>query len=561
MPSDRTLRLRDRAPYLVPLLLVACGDSTPSTDASWTFRDVTAECGVDLHYTFGDDEFNFILEDSGSGVVAFDYDGDDVLDLYFVNCVWLEGVSDPAHSDRANARNQLYRGRGDGTFENVTDAAGEGDGGYGMGAVAADADGDGDQDLYVLNYGPNVFYRNDGGGKFTDVTAELGLAGPERLNGQVKWSVNGLFLDYDRDGDLDLYVANYLAFDPTYVDPNLPEEYPYAGPQSYGGQASLLYRNDGERFTDVTQEVGLLRADGKTIGANFADFDGDGVMEIFEAVDDMQNYLFHGRADGTFEEIAQVAGAAFDGTGKSSASMHPSIGDFDGDGDFDVFVPDLEFGCLYRNEGGMSFQPATAAHGLNPGLKASGWGSSFADFDNDGDLDLMIVFGGAFFADAGELDRLFLNDGTGQFTDATADVGGYFETRNTGRGLACGDFDGDGDLDFAINGKDVDGVPNVVLNDLPAGNHWLFVKLTGTRSNRDGIGARLELTAGGKTQVRRVAGSDAYLSQGDRRVHFGLGSETGIEKLRVLWPSGAEQEVTVDGVDRVVEVVEPETGG
>jgi hypothetical protein len=535
----------------------SCGPSEGPGAEAWAFHDVTSGCGVDFRYTFGDDEFSSILEDSGSGVATFDYDGDGHLDLYFVNCVWLEGVSDPAQRENVDAVNRLYRGRGDGTFEDVTQPAGVGDGGYGMGAAVGDYDGDGDADLYVLNFGPNVMYRNDGDGSFTDVTAELGLAGPEQLNGCVKWSVNGMFLDYDRDGDLDLYVANYLAFDPAYVDPDLPEEYPYAGPNSYGGQASLLYRNDGGRFTDVTAEVGLLREGGKTMGANASDFDGDGLLDLFEAVDDMQNYLFHGRADGTFEEIAEVSGAAYDGQGNSSASMHPSIGDFDADGDMDVFVPDLEFGCLYRNEGDLRFEVVTAQVGLDPGLRASGWGSTFADFDNDADLDLLIVFGGAFSADAGELDRLFLNDGRGRFTDATKQLGPYFRTRNTGRGLALGDFDSDGDLDFAINTKDVDGAPNVVRNDLPAGNHWLRVALVGTRSNRDGIGARVELTAGGRTQVRVVSRSDAYLSQGDVRAHFGLGATTTVDSLRVRWPSGAVQDVGVEGVDRVLEVVEP----
>ncbi len=544
---------------LSPFVLVACGSSQEPADPSWVFREVTAGCGVDFRYTFGDEEFSSILEDTGSGVATFDYDGDEVLDLYFVNCAWVEGISDPAFAKQnAGARNQLYRGRGDGTFENVTERAGVGDDGYGMGVLVADADGDGDQDLYVLNYGPNVFYRNEGQGRFSDATDELGLAGPEQLNGLTKWSVNGLFLDHDRDGDLDLYVANYLAFDPTYVDPGLPEEYPYAGPASYGGQASLLYRNDGGRYTEVTREAGLLREGGKTMGANFADFDGDGRLEIIEAVDDMPNYLFRGQSDGSFEEVAEAAGVAYDGYGRSSASMHPSVGDFDGDGDFDVFVPDLEFGTLYRNEGGTRFEEAAAEQGLDPGTKASGWGSTFADFDNDGDLDLLIVFGGAFSAESGEVDRLFLNDGSGRFTDASAELGDYFETRNSGRGLACGDFDGDGDLDFAINGKDVDGAPTVVLNDLPPGNHWLFLELTGSRSNRDGIGARVELTAAGRTQVRRVSRSDAYLSQGDVRVHFGLGEETTVDGLKILWPSGVVQDVPVTGVDRVLKVVEPQ---
>ena len=559
-------RLLSLLPIAITIPIAGCGlsdsdlggSSTPAETApGWCFEDVTASSGIDFRCTFGDEEFSYILEDTGSGVATFDYDGDGLLDLYFVNGTWLEGINDPAGRPNAEARNGLYRNLGGFRFEDVTEKAGVGDPAYGMGAAVGDYDDDGDPDLYVLNYGPNVFYRNEGDGTFTDVTAELGMAGPAELNGFLKWSVNGLFFDYDEDGDLDLYVANYLAFDPAFVDPDMPEEFPYPGPESYPGQASQLYRNDGGSFTEVTQAAGLAREGGKTMGASIADFDGDGHMDLFEAVDDMQNYLFRNRGDGTFEELAEIAGAAYDRDGNTSASMHGSIGDFDGDGDFDIFVPDLGFGSLYRNQGELSFQEVHESMGLTK-VQASGWGSQFEDFDNDGDLDLLIAFGGAFSVEAAELDRLFLNDGTGKYEDASAALGGYFQSRNVGRGMAVGDLDNDGDVDFAINRKDIAGTPNLVRNDLPAGSHWLILKLVGTRSNRDAIGARVELFAGGRAQVREVTRSGSYLSQNDARLHFGLGDGTEVAALRIRWPSGRVQWLEVEAIDRILEITEPE---
>jgi hypothetical protein len=547
---------------LLTFVLSDCAREGSLPAAKWTFSEVSRAAGIDMRYTFGDDQFSFILEDTGSGAAVIDYDGDGLLDIYFLNGSWVEGVSDPSFREQNSGTfNHLYRNRGDGTFEDVTTEARVGDRGYGMGAAVGDYDGDGDEDLYVLNYGPNVLYRNEGDGTFADVTEAVGVAGPAELGGFLKWSVNAVFVDFDQDRDLDLYVSNYLAFDPAHWPEDMPPEFPYPGPESYKGQASLLYRNDGAGpFEDVTEEAGLLFPGAKSMGVCAGDFDWNGDVDLFEAVDDQGNLLFQNLGDGRFRELAVEAGVAVDSEGKPMAAMHGSVGDIDADGRLDVFVPDLAMGCLYRNLGDWQFEEIGVRAGLGSTLQGSGaWGSHLEDFDNDGDLDLMVVLGGAFDLGAGETDKLFLNDGAGVFTDVSQELGGYFDLVNVSRGAAFADFDNDGDIDFVASRKDVEGSLHLVRNDLSPENHWLTLKLVGTRSNRDGVGTRIALTAGGRVQVRAAFRSGSYLSSNDPRVHFGLGPHAAVERLVIHWPSGTVQEVEVDGVDRVLEVVESQT--
>lgn len=557
--------LRPLAALCLLLLGLPSACTDPADEASarsdavgWTFTDITLPARLDFRYTFGDEEFSCILEDTGSGCALIDANNDGFLDLYLVNGCYLEGVSDPgAAVKNSGATNRLYLNLWNGQFQDVTAASGVGDPGYGMGAVVGDHDADGDEDLYVLNRGRNVLYRNDGYGVFEDVTQDAGVAGPERLNGQPPWSVNGQFLDLDRDGDLDLYVASYLAFDPSFVDPDLPEEYPYPGPESYAGQRSILYRNDGRgHFEEITAAAGLLQENGRTMGAAFADLDDDGDVDIFEAVDGAGNFLFENRGDGTFRECADEAAVALDRTGRPMASMHASVGDIDGDGRLDLFVPDLESGCLYRNLGQLRFEEVGAERGLAAALKGSGgWGSTFADFDNDSDLDLLVVLGGAFDLEAGEADKLFLNDGRGYFT-LVAPIGPYFDSRNVSRGAAFGDLDNDGDIDFLVSRKDVAGTPHLIRNDLPPGRHWLTLDLR-VRNGTEAPGARVELVAAGQRQTREAWRSTSYLSASDPRVHFGLGSAQQIESLRVRWPDGTHSEHAIPAVDRIVRIQQP----
>jgi hypothetical protein len=551
------------------MALLACSDNPVMEPApvalandhlsAWRFRDVTRAAGLDFRYTFGDDQFSFILEDTGSGCAVLDFDADDYLDIYLLNGCYWPGVSDPAFAEKnTGTRNRLYRNRGDGTFEDVSKSAAVDSVDYSMGAVVGDYDADGHEDLYVLNYGPNRLYRNEGDGTFKDVTEQAGVAGPERLNGMLKWSVNGAFFDADGDLDLDLYVANYLAFDPEFVDPELPPEYPYPGPESYAGQASLLFRNDGKgTFTEVRMTSGLENPGGKTMGASIADFDNDGDLDIFEALDDMANVMFRNEGGGEFQQLGPETGLLGNAAGESMASMHGSIGDFDENGLLDLFVPDLAHGCLYRNLGGLKFLEVSAQEGVARVLQGSGgWGSHFEDFDNDSHLDLLVVLGGAFDLDAAEADRLLHNQGDGSFADVSATLGPYFESTNVSRGAAFADFDNDGDLDFVVSRKDVAGDIHLVRNDLPSGNHWLTLDLEGLAPNRDAIGARVELTLGERVLVREVGRCGSYLSQNDPRPHFGLGLADRVDAVNIRWPSGRWSDVEVTQVDTLLKVRE-----
>ncbi len=581
-PNAANLLLGALTTLTSPFALPAPAQTPPpaAATAPWRFTDVAIGSGLDaFRHTFGDDAFSKIIEDTGSGVALIDYDGDGWLDVHLSSGQWIEGFSDPAWRERAaGGRSRLYRNLGGMKFAEVTDSVGITERGFGMGAVVGDYDGDGDEDLYVLNRGANVLYRNDasanGARHFTDVTAEAGVAGPLLLNGQLKWSVNGCFFDADGDLDLDLYVTNYLAFDPAFKDPRLPKEYPYEGPESYAGQQSLLYRNDGGgKFTDVTHAAGLDHPDGRSMGAVACDFDGDGDLDLFEAIDSRPDALWINDGKGRFAEHGVQAGIAFDGNGAPMASMHGSVGDFDGDGRFDLFVPALFTSALFRNLGVrdadsplgrvVHFEECAARSGVLPALLGKGsWGSGIEDFDLDGDVDLLVVMGGAFDLKAADPDRLFRNEGDFAFRDVSAALGPDFGAGRVSRGAAFGDLDHDGDVDYIVNVKDVGAPPRLLRNDLPrgpSGPHHLSVHLVGAGMNRDAIGARVTLRANGRTQVRSVTRSNSYLSQCDPRLHFGLGSIRTIDALEVRWPSGRTQIVKVEAVDSPLEVREEST--
>jgi hypothetical protein len=510
--------------------------------------DVTAAVGITFEHRFGDEHLSNIVEATGAGVALFDYDGDGDPDIYFVNGAYRKGVSHAKGRHNAGKlRNALYRNEGGGRFSDVTDTAGVGDTGFGMGTVAADYDNDGDADLFVTNYGPNTLYRNNGDGTFSDVTQAAGVGGDQ-------WSVGCAFFDYDRDGWLDLFVGNYLQFDPGYRYYYAGNAFP--GPLSYQGQADILYRNRGDgTFEDVTRAAGVFDIQGRAMGVAAGDIDDDGWMDIYIANDAMANTLYRNRGDGTFDNIALDSGTAFGQNGEATSAMGPEFGDYNRDGLIDLLVPDMGYGCLYRNTGKGFFEEMSAQSGLAAACgQYTSWSGNFFDFDLDGRIDIFLANGDSRFLEAEE-DLLLLNVDGKRFRDISQSVGAAFQRKAIGRGAATADIDADGDLDLVV--ANLNGPPHLLRNDTPPGNHWLMVDLQGTRSNRDAIGARIRVTTGSSTQTRFVASSSGYLSQSGYRAHFGLGRATAVERLEVRWPSGTLQTFKDLEADRVVTLKEP----
>jgi hypothetical protein len=518
------------------------------------FEDVTAQAGITFRYNFGDFTYDNILESSGSGVAVFDYDGDGKMDILFLNGRYIEGVSDPKGRVFSNARNALYRNNGDGTFTDVTEKAGLGGSHWAMAATIADLDGDGLEDIFLSNYGPNTFFHNNGDGTYSDWTEKVGLQGPETLNGFVKWSVGAAAFDADGDGKPELFVGNFLAFDPRYRSPGSPERMP--SPAEYRGQPSILYKRGADgRFVDVTKQAGLYFPESKVMGLTVYDYDGDGLLDIFQANDHQPNSLFRNLGGGAFRDIAAEAGVAVNLDGVGTGHMHGSLGDVDGDGLLDIFVTDLSYQSLYRAIGPGRFEDIVERSGIRRLMNgAESWGGGLYDLDNDGDVDIFAANGGADTL-VEKKPTLLVNDGAGHFTDASAGAGEYFQGKRSGRGVAFGDFDNDGRIDIVVSHVDLKATPALLRNVTANGNHWLGVSLQQGKNRAEPVGAIVRLTAGGKTQVRVYQRAQSYLSQNDPRLHFGLGKATRVEKLEVRWPSGAVETLTDLPVDRYMAVM------
>ena len=536
---------------------------TPASPAAATaagpgprFEDVTKAAGIGFRYALGDPKYDNLIESSGSGVAFLDHDGDGRMDLLFLNGRYLPGVSDPAGREAASARNALYRNAGDGTFTDMTERAGVGGKSWSMAATVADLDGDGREDLFLSNYGPNEFLHANGDGTYSDRTAATGLAGPSRLNGWVKWSIGASAFDADGDGRLELYVGNFLAFDPAYRSPKAPDRMP--SPGEYRGQQSILYaRRDDGRWEDVTVKAGLVAPEAKAMGLTVLDCDGDGRLDVFQANDHQPNFLFRAVGPRRFEDVAAQAGVAVNVDGVGTGHMHAALGDVDGDGLVDLLVTDLSYQSLYRAVGPCRYEDVVETSGVRRAMDgAETWGGGLADLDNDGDLDLFGANGAADLLVA-KPPTVLVNDGSGWFTDATAWAGPYFASKRAGRGAACGDLDDDGRVDVVVSHIDGDGSPAVLRNVTQNGNRWLGVRLVPTASPVEPAGAVVRVTAGGRTQVRVFSRSQSYLSVNDPRLHFGLGKASRIESLEVRWPSGAVQDLRDVPIDSYLTVREP----
>lgn len=519
-----------------------------------TFTDVAAQTGIDFKYTIGDDSYVNILESSGSGITIFDYNNDRLMDLYMMNGTWLQGISDDEGKIYRDTPDRLYKNNGDGTFTEVSEKAGLADKNWSMAAGAIDYDNDGDQDLYLLNYGPNYFFRNNGNGTFTDITSRLGLRGPEKLNGFTKWSIGVAYLDYNRDNRIDLMVGNFLAFDNKYDSPVTPGKMPH--PSEYKGQASMLYEQQADgSFADVTAKAGLFYPDSKCMGLTAFDYDDDGDTDIFQANDHHFNYMFR-NDNGRFTEVGREIGVAANSNGIGSGSMHGTIGDIDGDGLIDILVTDLEHAALYRNTGNGLYTDVTETSGVAGAIIGKGgWGSALFDYDNDGDPDIVSANGTAEELIL-QYPVLLENDGKGHFRNVSRESGAYFNTKRSGRGLAVWDYDNDGDLDISISHVDTEASSVLLRNDGGNSNHWLGITLLGKNGPCSAIAAKVTVIAGGKKSVYINQWATSYLSNNDPRLHIGLGANKVIDQLEIDWVGGKKEILRNVVADRYVVIGE-----
>ena len=544
-----------RAPFLL------AAESPPPV----VFTDITTPAGLAHARNVSGSPNNkqFLLEEMGGGVALFDYDNDGWLDIFLVNGTSL----DPTLRDR-HPTSYLFRNNRDGTFTDVTEKARLTRSGWGQGCCVGDYDNDGFDDLFVTYFGHNVLYHNNGDGTFTDVSEQAGVAGSEN-----RWGAGCCFLDYDRDGFLDLFVANYVNFDPAHAPK--PGQAAYClyndipvpcGPLGFAGGTNILYRNRGNgTFVDVSEESGIARPRGPSsmvfvsrnwqasgsygMGAAAADFDNDGWPDIYVACDSAPSLLYRNNHDRTFREIAVPAGCALDENGVSLSGMGVAVGDFDGDGWLDIARTNFseQVTTLYRNYGNGAFEDASIKAGLAINRKYLGFGVGFFDFDNDGWKDLFLANGHVYSQIADrklhlsykEPKVLYRNRGNGRFEDVSAKTGPAIRAENLGRGCAFGDFDNDGDVDVIVN--NLDGPPSLLRNDGGNRNNWIMIKCVGTRSNRSAIGTRVKVTSSGHSQIDEVTSGSSYYSQNDFRLHFGLGHASKADSVELIWPSGLKE--------------------
>ena len=518
------------------------------------FVDVTREAGIRWGFRALAPGALYLVETMGGGGGFLDYDSDGDLDIYLV-CYTLTPQPDPA----ARLRDALYRNNGDGTFTDVTERSGLTHAMRGMGLAVGDYDADGFPDIYVTGYGESRLYRNRGDGTFQDVTERAGA-------GNRRWGASAAFFDYDADGRLDLYVTNYIDFDPSKPTPcQFFEGRPYCPISKFKGSPPALYRNRGDgTFEDVSAKSGVARSVGKGLGVVTLDYNGDGRADIYQANDADPNFLFRNNGDGTFTDVALEAEAALDPDGSARGGMGVDAEDVDGDGHLDIFVTNFsgQTNALFRNNGDGTFTETTYPMGLaRESIPMSGFGLKFFDYDNDGRTDLFVLNGHPFEPISkvspgvtyAEPPLLYENAGK-SFREVAAARGAALRRHYLGRGLALGDYDNDGDSDLLLMNA---GEPPVLLrNDGGSRNNWLGVRLTGTRSNRDAVGARVTITAAGSRRTKYLLGGTSYCSASDPRLLFGLGAATKVDELEVRWPSGQTSTIKNLSAGRYVSVTE-----
>jgi hypothetical protein len=554
-------------PFVLPFVAwasawLAGSDVTAPPSGSIRFEDRQPSSGIDFVLDNGTTADKPVIDAVLGGAAVLDFDGDGRLDVFFTSGARIPGLA----KDDPRFSNRLYRNQGDGTFRDVTEQAGVKGEGYSMGAAAADFDNDGWTDLYVTGVNRNILYRNERGGRFADVTDRAGVSGISGA-GKKLWSVGAAWLDYDRDGDLDLFVANYLDWS--------PENNRVCGaegkrlgcsPTFYGGLPNLLYRNEGQgRFTDLSEAAGIAAHVGKGMSVAVADADGDGFLDVFVANDQMRNFLFRNVGGRAFVETGVEAGVAYTGDGVPVSGMGAEFRDLDEDGRPDIFLTALSGDTfpLYLNTAEGFFVPAGDRAGLRfATVMMSGWGTGAYDLDNDGRKDLFTAnghvsenvesYGHHRYRQA---NALFRGLGEGRFRDVTAQAGPALQRARAHRGCAFGDLDDDGRIDVVVS---VIGEAPEILYNVTQGGRWLDLRLEGTKSNRDAIGTTVKLTGeSGRAQYNHATTAVGYASASDRRIHFGLGEDRTAREIEIRWPSGTRQMLRDVPAGQVLKVKEP----
>ncbi|HMI50835.1 MAG TPA: CRTAC1 family protein [Candidatus Saccharimonadales bacterium] len=560
MTRSHRLSRRELLRYLGGALVAADNLVPPgSPPERVTFRDVAPSAGILFRHDNAASGEKYLIETMGAGCGWIDYDQNGLMDLYLVN-----GAATSVYKPPRPLRSALYRNNGDGTFTDVTVLAGvEAEGLYGMGVAVGDFDNDGFPDLFVLGYGRCLLYRNNGNGTFTDVTAQAGVAN------HGKWASSAAWFDYDNDGKLDLVIANYVDWSPEhnfYCGDQGPGMRSYCHPDVYKPQAPTLFHNNGDgTFTDVSSTSSLGLKSGNGLGVVTFDYDNDGWQDIFIANDHMPNFLFHNNRDGTFREVAYAAGVAVGLDGQFEAGMGTDAADTTGTGQLDLVVThlDQQLARLYRNLGDKTFDDVTFRSRLSYAtFHMSGFGTRFMDYDNDGARDLFMANGhvldniGRYRSDVryAEPKLMFRNTGQGIFENVSDRLGRDFQAPFVSRGAAVGDFDNDGDLDILVS--NCGQVPQLLRNDGGNSSHWLQIFLLGTRSNRDGVGARVRVSAGDLVQYDQRKGGMSYQSAQDPRLHFGLGRRDKVDAVEIVWPSGEVTKLTNIKSDQTISVRE-----
>jgi enediyne biosynthesis protein E4 len=531
-----------------------------SADSAIVFENTIKASKIDFLLKNSVSPQRYSIETMTGGVAVFDYNNDGLLDIFFTNGAEIPSLE----KSNPSFHNKLFRNNGDGTFTDVTEKSGLAGVGYSMGVAAGDYDNDGFVDLYVTGFNCNQLFHNNGDGTFTDRTEKAGVSGV--LKRSKPWSVAAGWIDYDNDGLLDLFVVNYLDYSlSTAHSCKTGNIVDYCSPDEYRGTPNILYRNNGDgTFTDVSQQSHISQYLGKGMGVAFADYDGDGFTDIFVSNDSIPNFLLHNNGDGTFTDVALLAGVAYNENGKAVAGMGTDFRDIDNDGMPDIFLTAMygDSFPLYRNPGKGQFEDVTETTGIAAmTIRFTAWGAGIFDFDNDGNKDIFAA-GSAILDNSMEVNHkpyplpnfLYRNLGNMRFKDVSGEAGASFSVPAAHRGAAFGDLNNDGKIDIVVTV--LNGEPQLLMNRSQNHSHWIILKLIGVTDNRDGLGTRVKITTANGVQYNEATTAVGYNSSSDKRLYFGLQNATVVDQIELLWPTGVKQVLNHVTADQILTIVQ-----